>query len=74
MKGKGKQFMPHARKVMMAFPGGAGYGNPVDRNAASIRRDLAYGYITADFAREQYGMAEAEIDEVLKKAGLGEIF
>jgi len=74
MKGKGKQFVPHGRKVMMAFPGGAGYGDPTDRDAASIRRDLAHGYITADFARERYGMAEAEIDDVLKRAGLGEIF
>jgi len=26
MRGKGKQFVPHGRKVVLAFPGGAGYG------------------------------------------------
>jgi len=72
MKGKGKQFVPHGRKVMMAFPGGAGYGEPAQRNAADIRRDLAYGYITAAFAREHYGMAQAEIDEIFGHAKLGE--
>ena len=28
MHGKGKQFVPHGRRVMLALPGGAGYGDP----------------------------------------------
>ncbi len=74
MKGKGKQFVPHGRKVMLAFPGGAGYGAPASRNAEDIRRDLAGGYITAAFARDHYGMSQADIDDVLERAKLGEIF
>ena len=31
MRVKGKQFVPHGRKVVMAFPGGAGYGDPAER-------------------------------------------
>ncbi len=74
MKGKGKQFVPHGRKVMLAFPGGAGYGAPARRNAEDIRRDLAGGYITAAFARDHYGMSQADIDDVLERAKLGETF
>ena len=41
MQGKGKQFVPHGARVMLAFPGGAGYGDPADRDHAEVRRDLA---------------------------------
>ncbi|MEK9860237.1 MAG: hydantoinase B/oxoprolinase family protein, partial [Alphaproteobacteria bacterium] len=44
MRVKGKQFVPHGRKVMMAFPGGAGYGDPADRDPNLVKRDLARGY------------------------------
>lgn len=72
MQGKGKQFVPHGRKVMMAFPGGAGYGALADRDPASIRRDLALGYITQAAARSVYGLPEGEISQVMAKARLGE--
>ena len=64
MYGKGKQFVPHGRKVMLAFPGGAGYGRADERDEASVRRDLARGYISADVAKSQYGLSDAEIAEV----------
>ncbi len=72
MKGKGKQFVPHGRKVVMAFPGGAGYGALADRDTALIRRDLALGYITPAAARTIYGLTEAEIAQVTAQARLGE--
>ena len=72
MQGKGKQFVPHGRKVVMEFPGGAGYGALADRDQASIRRDLALGYITQAAARSVYGLAEADIAQVIAKARLGE--
>ena len=72
MQGKGKQFVPHGRKVVMEFPGGAGYGALGDRDQASVRRDLALGYITQAAARSVYGLAEAEIAQVIAKARLGE--
>ena len=74
MKGKGKQFVPHGRKVMMAFPGGAGYGQPQDRAPDQVKRDLALGYITADFAKTHYGLSAADIKDVLHRAKLGEVF
>ena len=72
MKGKGKQFVPHGRKVMMAFPGGAGYGAPADRDPPKIRRDLALGYISAETASNDYGLPSDEINDVLARAKLGE--
>ncbi len=74
MKGKGKQFVPHGRRVMMAFPGGAGYGDPARRDVALIRRDLALGYITPAFAKAHYRMAEADIADVQARAKRGEVF
>lgn len=74
MRGKGKQFVPAGRRVQMAFPGGAGYGDPAERDPAAVRRDLALGYIDAEPARNTYGLGQAEIDEVLARARLGEVF
>ncbi len=72
MKGKGKQFVPHGVKVMMAFPGGAGYGAAGQRDPAQIRRDLALGYITQAAARTVYGLSDAEILTVMAAARKGE--
>ena len=74
MRGKGKQFVPHGRRVMMAFPGGAGYGAAAVRDPQLVRRDLALGYISAELAQSAYGMAEADISAVLSRAKLGETF
>ena len=72
MRGKGKQFVPHGAKVMMAFPGGAGYGQPADRDHTAIRRDLALGYISETAARTVYGLTEAEVAEVMTQSRQGE--
>lgn len=74
MKGKGKQFVPHGRRVMMAFPGGAGYGPPEARDAGAVARDLALGYISAEDAAGQYGMTADEIERILVRARQGEVF
>ena len=74
MKGKGKQFVPHGRKVMMAFPGGAGYGPVGSRQTEKIIRDLAHGYISEEAAREVYGLKAKTITEVLLRAKNGERF
>ncbi len=64
MNGKGKQFVPHGRKVVMAFPGGAGYGAAADRDPALVKRDLARGYISAQTAAEVYGLSASDIAQV----------
>ena len=64
MRGKGKQFVPHGRKVVMAFPGGAGYGNASERPKELVKRDLLRGYISAEVAAVDYGLSAEEIEEV----------
>lgn len=64
MRGKGKQFVAHGRKVVMAFPGGAGYGDPKDRPIENVKRDLARGYISAETAAHEYGLSATEIKAV----------
>ena len=74
MQGKGKQFVPHGRRVMMAFPGGAGYGQAAARDSARVCRDLALGYITPETAQKHYNMDPAQIADVLDRAAKGEVF
>lgn len=69
---KGKQFVPHGRRVRMAFPGGAGYGDPAQRDPAQVKRDLARGYISADIAARDYGLSQAEIVAVQQAVTNGE--
>ncbi|MFG6517936.1 hydantoinase B/oxoprolinase family protein [Sulfitobacter sp. 1A13496] len=64
MRGKGKQFVPHGAKVLMAFPGGAGYGPAEERPKAQVKRDLLRGYISAEVAAADYGLSAKEIAEV----------
>ena len=72
MRGKGKQFVPHGEKVMLSFPGGAGYGDPKTRDPKAVKRDLARGYISTETARDVYGLSDTDIDAVLAAARLGE--
>lgn len=72
MRGKGKQFVPHGRRVVMAFPGGAGYGDAKDRDVKQIKRDLARGYISAKTATQDYGLSAADIAAVLAAVQHGE--
>lgn len=74
MRGKGRQRVPHGRKVMLSLPGGAGYGAPSDRDPALVRRDLAHGLISELTAREHYGLSQSDIDDVQRRASVGEIF
>lgn len=72
MKGKGKQFVPHGRRVMLAFPGGAGYGQPAQRDKSAIRRDLARGYISPETCQRDYGFSESDVHSVIDAVKRGE--
>jgi N-methylhydantoinase B len=72
MKGKGKQFVAQGRRVMMAFPGGGGYGDPAARPVAAIKRDLARGYISEQAAADLYGLSAADITAVQEAIARGE--
>ena len=74
MNGKGKQFVPNGRKVIMAFPGGAGYGDAKGRALDQVKRDLLRGYISIETAKEYYGLSQEEIDVVQKAIVNGEDF
>lgn len=64
MRGKGKQFVPHGHHVVLAFPGGAGYGDPKDRDPERVRQDLARGYISAEAAKRDYGLSDQDVQAV----------
>ena len=72
MRGKGKQFVPHGRKVMLAFPGGAGYGDAKDRDPDLVKRDLACGYISAETEAADYGLSAEDIAKVEDAVRKGE--
>ena len=73
MRGKGKQFVPNGRKVMLAFPGGGGYGEPMDRDPSLVKRDLARGYISAKTAARDYGLSDENIRTVEEAVRKGEV-
>jgi N-methylhydantoinase B len=72
MQGKGKQFVPAGRRVMLGLPGGAGYGPAADRDPALIKRDLARGYISAKAAMRDYGLTAADVAAVEAQVTKGE--
>ena len=65
MKGKGKQFVPEGRKVLLSFPGGAGYGDPEKRDHALIKDDLIKGYISLAQAQADYGLNRHQILQLI---------
>jgi N-methylhydantoinase B len=73
MYGKGKQFVAHGRRVVLAFPGGAGYGPVSERDPELVKRDLARGYISAETAARDYGMTQQEIEAVQTAVTKGEM-
>ncbi len=44
-------------QVKILMPGGGGYGDPVNRDRALVRRDVEEGFISAEAARAVYGLA-----------------
>jgi N-methylhydantoinase B len=72
MRGKGKQFVPHGRRVMLALPGGAGYGDVGQRDPNAVKRDLARGYISAQSAAQNYGLSASDIAEIEAALANGE--
>ncbi len=73
MNGKGKQFVAHGRRVVMAFPGGAGYGDPSERSVELVKRDLARGYISAETAANDYNLSAADIADVEAAVARGDM-
>jgi N-methylhydantoinase B len=55
MKGKGFQEIPPGDRMVVLTPGGAGIGDPHQRDRTQIARDIADGLISLATAREVYG-------------------
>ncbi len=63
LPGKGRSTVPQGARVMLAFPGGGGYGDPKQRDRAAVIRDVRLGYISETVARQVYGATEADLAE-----------
>jgi N-methylhydantoinase B len=42
--------------ITVRTPGGGGYGNPLERDPALVRRDVVRGYFTVEDAERDYGV------------------
>lgn len=51
--------------------GGAGYGDPSQRDHAHLRRDLARGYVSPAALRDDYGLSRADVEQLLDEIARG---
>ena len=66
LKGKGTQAIPSGDKLMLEMPGGAGYGDPLIRDAAAVALDVRDGLVSGDAAEADYGVvlaADGSVDQ-----------
>ncbi len=55
LAGKGTQMINAGERVVLHTPGGAGYGDPKDRDPAKLAADVADGLVSAGAAKAVYG-------------------
>jgi N-methylhydantoinase B len=48
--------LPAGEEVILELPGGGGYGDPFQRDASLVLRDVLGGYVSAERARNDYGV------------------
>lgn len=54
-------------RIVMQSAGGGGYGDPMDRDPDLVAADVAVGYVTAEAAKDAYGVAldrSGRVDEM----------
>ncbi|HCP19548.1 MAG TPA: 5-oxoprolinase [Alphaproteobacteria bacterium] len=61
LRGKGRQAIATGQTVHLAFAGGGGYGDPLQRDINLIKRDLRRGYISPEAAMQDYGITAAQM-------------
>lgn len=54
LRAKGRQAIPEGRRLVLALPGGGGYGRAQERPAEQVERDVAYGYLSPEQAEHDY--------------------
>ncbi len=57
MRGMGQQTVPQKDRVIISMPGGGGLGNPRRRAVEAVATDVREGFISAESARRDYGVA-----------------
>ncbi len=55
----GDALVPPGGTMLCEVPGGAGLGNPRERERALVERDIAYGYVSVQQAQSLYGYVPA---------------
>jgi N-methylhydantoinase B len=55
-----RQQMASGDAVIVASPGGGGYGDPLDRPVAEVERDLNLGYISREVAERDHAVVVAD--------------
>ena len=51
-----RQPVPADAQVIGQSPGGGGWGDPLEREPERVQWDVIEGYVSADAARERYGV------------------
>jgi len=60
LRSKGEQIIPAGQRMTVLTPGGAGYGDPKNRDLARIAQDLEFGLISPEAAMLDYGTQTSE--------------
>ncbi len=71
LRGKGRQSIPSGDRLLLELPGGGGYGDPFDRDAALVAADVRNGVVSRESAAADYGVVLAQdgsIDEAATAA------
>jgi len=55
LRPKGEQIIPAGERLTVLTPGGAGYGNPKERDPQSIAQDIDFGLVSIEAATTDYG-------------------
>ena len=68
LPGKTVRELSPATVVSVRTPGAGGYGDPADRDPEAVVRDVELGKVSAEAAREAYGLSAADLDAVATDA------
>jgi N-methylhydantoinase B len=56
LRGKGQQTISPNERLRLELPGGGGFGDPRQRDPEKVRADVRNGLVSADAARQVYGV------------------
>ena len=71
LTGKGEHVIPEGDRLVFETPGGGGYGNPLEREAADVASDVARGLVSREAAERRHGVvldADGSVDEIATRA------